>query len=114
LMGWNWRDMTLAAPSGMHIAFPRAAADDAEHEDLRLIDEVLDQARAWNKAMRAHRESGAPRPASNDQFAALVPLLEGEMRLFLHARDERAMNAALDWAEGQGFDDVVLVGGPDL
>lgn len=114
LTGWNWQDMTLTAPSGMHIAFPRAAADDAEHDDLRLIDDVLDQARAWNKAMRAHRESGAARPAPNDQFAALAPLLDGEMRLFLHAAGEKVMNAALDWAGEQGFEDIVLVGGPDL
>ncbi len=114
LMGWNWQDMTLVAPSGMHIAFPRAAADDAEDDDLRLIDEVLDQARAWHKAMRAYRESGTPRPAANDQFDALGPLLDGEMRLFLHADSEKVMNAALDWAEKQGFEDVVLVGGPDL
>src|SRR5699024_4626921 len=111
LMGWNWQDMTLNAPSGMHIAFPRGAADDAEHEDLQLIDEVLEQARAWNKAMRAHRQSGAPRPAPNDQFAALVPLLEGDMRLFLHAADEPTMNAALAWAGGEGFEALVMVGG---
>lgn len=114
LAGWNWQDMTLGAPSGMHIAFPRGAADDDKHEDLKLIDEVLEQARAWHKAMRAYRESGAARPAPNDQFAALGPLLAGELRLFLHADGERVMNAALDWAEKQGFDDVVLVGGPDL
>ena len=114
LAGWNWRDMTLKAPSGMHIAFPRGAVDDDQHEDLQLIDEVLDNARAWHKAMRAHRESGAPRPAPNDQFAALAPLLDGKMRLFLHADGERVMQAALDWVERQEFADVVLVGGSDL
>jgi len=114
LAGWSWQDMTLKAPTGMHIVFPPGAADDDKHEDLKLIDEVLEQARAWHKAMRAHRESGAPRPAPNDQFAALGPLLEGDLRLFLHAGTERAMTAALDWARKQEFDDVVLVGGPDL
>jgi len=114
LAGWNWQGMTLEAPTGMHIVFPRGAADDDKHEDLKLIDEVLEQARAWHKAMRAHRQSGAPRPAPNDQLAALGPLLDGDLRLFLHADGERVMNAALDWAGKQAFDRVVLVGGPDL
>lgn len=114
LAGWNWEEMTLRAPAGMHIAFPRGAADDEENDDLVLLDRVLDQARAWAGAMEAHRKGEAPRPAPNDQFAALAPLLAGEQRLFLHADDEDDMNAALDWAERQGFEDLVLVGGPDL
>lgn len=114
LAGWNWEDMTLHAPAGMHIAFPRGAADDEEDEDLALIDQTLDEARAWHRSMSAHRNEGAPEPAPNDQLAALMPLLEGEARLFLHVDRERDMTAALDWADGQGFEDIVLVGGPDL
>lgn len=114
LAGWNFEDMTLHAPAAMHIRFPDGAVDDGEDEDLALIEEVLDQARAWNRAMTAHREAGAPRPAPNDQFEALVPLLDGDMRLFLYAGEEPALRAALDWAAGQEFDDLVLVGGPDL
>lgn len=114
LAGWNWEEMTLNAPAGMHIAYPRAAADNEDDEDLELINDTLDQARAWRKAMQAHREGDAPRPAPNDQFAALEPVLAGEVRVFLHASRERDMNAALDWAEEQGFEDVVLVGGPDV
>lgn len=114
LAGWNWEEMTLRAPAGMHIAFPRGAADDEEHDDLVLLDRVLDQARAWSTAMEAHRRGEAPRPAPNDQFAALEPLLNGELRLFLLATREDDMTAALDWAERQGFENLVLVGGPDL
>ncbi|MBS3744977.1 MAG: amidohydrolase family protein, partial [Wenzhouxiangellaceae bacterium] len=45
---------------------------------------------------------------------ALVPLLEGEMPLFLYAGKEKEIVAALDWAEEQEFERVILVGGPDL
>lgn len=114
LAGWNWEEMTLRAPAAMHIAFPRGAAKDEKNDDLMLLDRVLEQARAWSKAMAAHREGDAPRPAPNDQFAALAPLLAGEQRLFLYAAREEDMNAALDWAQRQEFEHLALVGGPDL
>ena len=114
LSGWNWEDMTLAAPVGMHIAFPRSAADNEDDEDLTLINEVLDQARSWSHAMSAWREGNASRPPHNDQFAALEGVLAGEVPVFMHTNRERDMNAALDWAERQGLEDVVLVGGSDL
>ncbi len=114
LSGWNWEEMTLAAPVGMHVAFPRSAAENDDDDDLNLINEVLDQARSWSRAMTAWREGDAPRPSNNDQYAALEPVLDGDVPVFLHTQGERDMNAALDWADRQGFDQVVLVGGPDL
>lgn len=114
LAGWNWEEMTLNAPVGMHISFPRGAADDDEDEDLALMDRTLAQARAWKKAMAAYREGDAARPPPNDQFEALEPVLEGDVPIYLHADRERDMEAALDWARDQEFENVVLVGGPDL
>ncbi|QOC23926.1 amidohydrolase family protein [Wenzhouxiangella sp. AB-CW3] len=114
LSGWNWEEMTLAAPVGMHVAFPRSAAENEDDDDLSLIDEVLDQARSWSRAMTAWRDGNASRPRNNDQYAALEPVLEGEVPVFLHTQGERDMNAALDWANRQGFERIVLVGGPDL
>lgn len=114
LDGWNFEDMSLLAPAGMHIAFPAAAVDDSDNEELKLIDSMLDEARAWASAAEAASDSESARPAANDQLAALEPLVSGDMRLFVHASGESAMNAALDWIEKQEFEDVVLVGGPDL
>lgn len=114
LAGWNWEEMTLAAPVGMHVAFPRSAAGNDTDEDLVLINEVLDQARSWSRAMSAWRDGNASRPPHNDQFAALKPVLDGELPIFLHTSRARDMHAALDWAQRQGFERIVLIGGPDL
>lgn len=114
LDGWNFEDMSLMAPAGMHVAFPAAAADDGDSEELKIINSTLDEARAWASAMDAAADYPAARPPANDQLAALGPLVSGNLRLFVHAAGENAMNAALDWVEQQGFEDVVLVGGPDL
>jgi len=112
--GWSWEDMTIKAPAGMHIDFPAGAADDGDNDDLNKIESVLDAARDWHKAMQAFEAGDAPRPARNAQLEALVPLLEGEIPLFLYAGKEKEIDAALDWAEEQAFEHVILVGGPDL
>ena len=112
--GWSWEDMIIKAPAGMHIDFPAGAASDSDNDDLKKIESVLDAARDWHKAMDAFQAGNAPRPARNAQLEALVPLLRGEMPLFLYAGKEKEINAALDWAERQEFQRVILVGGPDL
>lgn len=111
LAGWNYEDMRLLAPAGMHLTFPEPGEDDSE---LKLLEQTLDRAEDWSRAMLAWRDGKAPRPAHNDQLESLVPLLEGELRLFIHAADEETLAAALDWVAERGLAKPVLVGGPDL
>jgi len=112
--GWSWEDMVIAAPVGMHINFPAAAANDSDNDDLKAIDEVLEAARHWRKAWQAFEAGNGPRPPINDQLQALQPLLAGEQPLFLYAGKEDEINAALDWAGEQQFKRLILVGGADL
>ena len=114
LDGWSWEEMVIQAPVGMHINFPAGAVDDEDNEDLSLIEEVLDQARHWHQAQAAAEAGNGRRPERNDQFEALGPLLAGEVPLFLHANRYNVMEKALDWAESQEFERVILVANPDV
>ena len=114
LDGWSWEEMVIAAPTAMHIAFPAGAVDDDENEDLKTIEDVLDQARHWHQARRAADNGNTRRPAHNDQLQALGPLLAGEVPLMLHANRYDVMEKALDWAAEQGFENVVLAANPDV
>lgn len=114
LDGWSWEEMVIEAPVGMHINFPLAAVDDGENEDLQLIEDVLDQARHWHQANAAAEAGNGRRPARNDQLEALGPLLAGETPLFLHASRYDVMERALDWAEDQEFEQVILIANPDV
>ena len=113
LEGWNWEQMAMAAPAGMNLHFPGASADDEEdgasNRGLSAINDTLDDARAYAKA----RQAGASGLDVDPRLEALQPLLDGEMRLFLHAGEKRQIEQALDWAAEQGFEDVVLVTGSD-
>lgn len=114
LDGWSWEEMVIRSRTGMHIAFPQGAVDDDDNEDLKLINRVLDQARHWHQAREAATQGQAPEPKRNDQLEALGPLLRGEVPLMLHANRYDAMEKALDWAEDQGFENMVLVATSDV
>jgi imidazolonepropionase-like amidohydrolase len=98
----------------MHIAFPQGAAEDEDNEDLARINAVLDQARHWHQAETAAAQGDAAAPKRNDQLEALGPMLDGRVPLMLHANRYDVMNAALDWAEEQAFENLVLVATPDV
>jgi len=114
LDGWSWEEMVIQSRTGMHIAFPQGAVDDDENEDLKRINRVLTQARHWHQIKQAADQGQAEPPKRNDQLEALGPMLSGEVPLMLHANRYDAMNKALDWAQDQGFDNVVLVATADV
>lgn len=112
--GWSWEEMIVQTPTAMHLAFPSGAAGDEDNEDLALIDETLDQARHWRAAEAAAERDEAPRPARNDQLEALGPLLSGEVPLMIHVNGIAAIEAALDWAEDQAFERIILSANADV
>ncbi len=114
LDGWSWEEMVIRTPLGMHLDFPQAAVDDENNEELKVLEQVLDQARHHDQARRAAERGDSPAPARNDQLEALAPLINGEMTLFLKAGRSDVIEAALDWAQSQGFERIVLMASPDV
>ncbi|MEE4639438.1 MAG: amidohydrolase family protein [Wenzhouxiangella sp.] len=114
LNGWSWEEMIVQSPAAMHLAFPAGAADDKDNDDLALIDETLDKARHWHAAEAAAGLGQAPRPARNDQLQALGPLLAGEVPLMIHVNGISAIEAALDWAQAQQFERIILSANADV
>ena len=120
LEGWNHEDMTVASPVGQHLRFPAlppaGEGDKAEEakkkrdEALKSVNEALEDARAYQKAKAA----GSRGLDVNPKLEALLPLLEGKQKLFLHADVQAQIEGALDWAKEQGFTQLVLVAGADV
>jgi imidazolonepropionase-like amidohydrolase len=122
LRGWTWEEMTLEAPVGQHLAFPRVVMnregwnpdtdrDKFEKERkaaLRQLDELLGAARGYDRA----RSAGAA-VDFDPKYEALRPVLAGELPLFLWAEERNQIGQALDWAKKEGFGKLVLVSGPD-
>lgn len=120
LEGWNHEDMTLASPIGQHLRFPALPpagegekAEEAKKkrdEALKAVNEALEDARAYQKAKAA----GSRGLDVNPKLEALLPLLEGKQKLFVHADVKAQIEGALDWAKEQGFTQLVLVAGADV
>jgi imidazolonepropionase-like amidohydrolase len=124
--GWNWEDMTIKSPIGMHLSYPRVARrvfpwttqseEDFKKEKekaLKSLDDIFDAADAYRRAQRAADDGKGPAVDRNPSYAALVPVLENTLPLFVHAPEQHQITGALDWLKKRGLTNFVLVTGPD-
>lgn len=120
--GWTIEDMAVRKRTGMHLVWPDHslslpgpnASDKTKpldeqarerREKVRSIEQFFADAEAWEK-----RVEGAPFVPA---WAAMRPVLHGEIPLMIHAQGLREIRAALKWSEAHPQLRVVLVGGRD-
>ncbi len=120
LDGWTWESLTVRADVGLHVfwpdlridrspRYPLSPEDQQKEIDVRLrrLQETFDAARAYRRAV----ESGTgPRP--DVRLAAMLPVLKGEVPVFVHADDIRQIEGSVRWANAERLK-MVLVGGQD-
>lgn len=119
LKGWTWEDMTVQSGMGMHVYWPSTRLppwlpanmlEEARKQAAKAKQELV---KAFNdaRAYRTARQAGEI-SAPDSRWEAMLPVLEGSMRVFLHASDLNQIREALDFAAREKLD-VVLVGGQD-
>jgi len=113
LEGWSWEEMTIAAPVGLHVAwpsryvpggFPAEAAEGVRKgakEKREALERAFDEAEAY-----AVRDGGTP----DLRLAALQRFLGGEAPVFFHADDAQSIDDALEFARQRKLR-AVIVGG---
>lgn len=105
LDGWTYEDLTLKAPIGLVVNWPRIAKkDDKPHEKL---DRLFDDAKAYFKSREANAE--APVDLRSE---SLGPVLKGEMPLIAVAEQLEQIQSAVAFADKHGLK-LVLYGGYD-
>lgn len=119
LDGWTWEDMTVRAPVGLHVVWPtldlppwlpKEVADTARKgiaEKRRALDLAFEQARAYGVAERAGKID-----VPDLKLAAMQDALQGRSAVFIHANDVVSIGEALDFAERESLQ-VVIVGGQE-
>jgi len=119
LDGWTWEDMTVRPATALHVYWPameitrdsrnpRAAEEQrrALAERLKLIRDTFASARAYGAAKAAGAVD------TDLRLEAVLPVLRGEVKLFIHADTIAQIHAALDWARDEKLA-FTLVGGRD-
>lgn len=126
LDGWTWEDMTVRAPVGLHVVWPRMSVSRAwwetrtEEEQKKDRDEAVaaitrpfDEARAFRAARRAQGQAGVARQDRDLQWEAMDTAIAGEIPVFVHASSLAQIRAALKFLDEQGLKRAVIVGGAD-
>ena len=120
LDGWTWEDLTLHAGVGMHVYWPalrintegRGKAGGASSKpgeaQMRELDEAFNLARSYARAKAA----GGAGLETDLRWEAMLPVLRGEMRVFVHADEQKQIRAALAFAKKHEVK-IVVVGGLD-
>lgn len=122
LDGWTWEDLTLRANIAMHIYWPSMRAEGgrggagggpaatqqkAADAQVRILEESFRTARAYAQA------KAAGRPIETDlRWEAMLPVLKGTQRVFVHADDLKQIRAALAFARKHEIT-ITIVGGLD-
>jgi len=106
--GWTWEEMVLKAPLGLVINWP--AMHDGAFRDRALgeLNEAFDRARRYRTARKANERL---HPVDT-RWEAMIPVLDGEVPVLVHASELRQIQAAIAWAGKQQVR-IILLGARD-
>lgn len=116
LDAWNWEDAAVVADDGMFLSWPSKQEGRFDWSTFSFSfqenDEYRDQVNAIEQAFldaRAYLAEGdAAQP--NVKLDAMRGLFDGSMTLFVRTNDPVDMVRAVEFARGQGVEDVVILG----
>ena len=121
LDGWTWEDALLEGGVGVWLNWPsmvviespwieesRAEQEKGIQQNLKRLDEIFDEAEAYNRAWNA----GSAELKTDLRWEGLEPVLEGRVPLFIRANHVSQITAAVNWIRRRGYR-MVLVGGRD-
>lgn len=120
LDGWTWEDLTLRSPIAMHVYWPamrvnpdsRVKSSSLQQKEIdaevRTLDDTFALARSYAKA----KASGRTNLDTDLRWEAMLPVVRGELRVFVHADEQKQIRAALAFARRHELK-IAIVGGLD-
>lgn len=125
LDGWTWEDMTLKAPVGIVINWPRMTinrsprAQQSEEEQkknleqqIKNLKQAFSDARSYALAKKAEVQRGIPYHDFDARWEAMRPIFDSAMPVFVNANEIKQINAAVEWATQENIK-LVIIGGKD-
>lgn len=117
LDGWTWEDLTVKAPVGVHVSWPRtewrSRENGSENEKDRASEQV-EQLRDFFEDARAYLDARAVlEDAAKDlKFEAIAPVLNREIPLIVAAESLSQIQSAVSFAVEQSVR-LIIYGGYD-
>ena len=121
LDGWTWEDATIKHPVGLHLFWPsmnipkpkpgkqkEKKDKDSRLKSIQKIDDLIQKSRAYAQL----KATGSPSFKHDLRLEGMLPVISGEIPVFIHANEVQQIEAAVYWAERQSVK-MVLVGGKD-
>ena len=121
LDGWTWEDATIKHPVGLHLFWPsmnipkpkpgkqkEKKDKDSRLKSIQKIDDLIQESRAYAQL----KATGSPSFKHDLRLEGMLPVISGEIPVFIHANEVQQIEAAVYWAERQSVK-MVLVGGKD-
>lgn len=108
LDGWTWESMTLRPETGLVIHWPSPVMQRQYDASTRELQEFFATARAY----RAARAADPTRHDIDARLDAMIPVLDGDVPVTVHASELRQIQDAVAWADDEGVR-IVLLGGHD-
>ncbi len=125
LDGWTWEEMTLKAPLCMMVNWPEMGGNtglapqkelEKRRENIKKeieeLEKAFGEARAYKAAREAAGMKGVPFHETDVRWEAMLPVLRGELPVWVAANSLQEIEASVEWAERQGVK-MVLAGGAD-
>lgn len=118
LDGWTWEQMTVKAPAGMHVNWPRMMVSGGfgSPDPSQLASSAAESIASLGQAFATARAYVAARDAgqvdTDLRWEAMRPVLAGDVPLFVHANTQAQLKSAVAFAAEQGVE-LVVVGGDD-
>jgi imidazolonepropionase-like amidohydrolase len=118
LEGWDWEEMTMEAAAALNVSWPNPNPrrmwwmdDDVElpsyEEQVQKLKDFFANARAYKAALQAGEEV-----PTDSRYAAMIPVLDGDVPVVVAADGAAQINDALTWAQDEGVR-LVIRGGRD-
>ncbi len=123
--GWTWEDATFQHPTALHLNWPSMhinlnrnskltvrEQEEKRRQRLQDLDNLLEKVRQYQTLQAGKNSKQIKDPGHDLRLEAMLPYVNGEKPVFIHARDVRQIEAAVAWSQKQNLK-LVIVGGDD-
>ena len=123
--GWTWEDATMVHPSGLHVNWPSMGIRtggwfrmppnkqiEQRMQALKGLDDMVKEGRAYARLRQTQSQRAEDYHNTDLRLESLIPFVNAEKPIFVHANEVRQIEAAVHWANRNEVK-IVIVGGKD-